>query len=81
MPARLWASGSATAFIACSRERTLTLQELEREYVLEVLRETNGLKARAAEMLGIDRKTLYRKLEEYRAEGLLPEPLQAASDT
>lgn len=75
------ASGSAAAFIARSRERKLTLPELTREYVLDVLRETNGLKARAAEILGIDRKTLYRKLEEYRAEGLLPAPLQAASDT
>jgi DNA-binding NtrC family response regulator len=73
LPERLRASGGAAAFIARSRERKLTLHEMEREYVLEVLRETNGLKARAAELLGIDRKTLYRKVEEYRAEGLLPD--------
>ena len=72
LPERLRASGGAAAFIARSRERKPTLREIEREYVLEVMRETNGHKARAAELLGIDRKTLYRKLEEYRAEGANP---------
>jgi DNA-binding NtrC family response regulator len=73
LPERLRASGGAAAFIARSRERKLMLREVEREYVLEVLRETKGMKARAAELLGIDRKTLYRKLEEYRADGMLSE--------
>jgi len=46
----------------------LSLRELEREYSLEILRETSGNKLRAAEILRVDRKTLYRKLDEYRAE-------------
>ena len=37
-----------------------TLAELDRRYALQVLRETGGNKTRAAEILGIDRKTLYR---------------------
>ncbi len=41
-----------------------TLAELERRYAAQVLRETGGNKTRAAEVLGIDRKTLYRILGE-----------------
>jgi two-component system response regulator AtoC len=37
-----------------------TLAELERRYAAQVLSETAGNKTRAAEILGIDRKTLYR---------------------
>jgi len=37
-----------------------TLAELERRYAAQVLQETGGNKTRAAEILGIDRKTLYR---------------------
>jgi two-component system response regulator AtoC len=42
--------------------RRLTLEELKRWYVEQVLAETGGNKARAAEILGIDRRTLYRLL-------------------
>jgi DNA-binding NtrC family response regulator len=40
-----------------------TLAELERRYIELILRETDGNKKRAAEILGIDRRTLYRTLE------------------
>jgi DNA-binding NtrC family response regulator len=40
-----------------------TLTELERRYIELILRETGGNKKRAAEILGIDRRTLYRTLE------------------
>jgi len=39
-----------------------TLHEVERRYAEEILRETGGNKSRTAEVLGIDRKTLYRLL-------------------
>ena len=42
----------------------MTLEELEREYILRVMKEEGGNKTRAAQRLGLDRKTLYRKLEE-----------------
>jgi two-component system, NtrC family, response regulator AtoC len=41
-----------------------SLAELESRYASQVLQETGGNKTRAAEILGIDRKTLYRILGE-----------------
>jgi two-component system response regulator AtoC len=41
------------------------LDEVERRYILRVLEAVNGHRARAAEILGLDRKTLYRKLARY----------------
>ncbi|HXU06522.1 MAG TPA: sigma-54 dependent transcriptional regulator [Polyangia bacterium] len=49
--------------------RGLTLAELERDYIMKVLAAEGGNKTRAAQRLGLDRKTLYRKLEEYNASG------------
>ena len=40
-----------------------TLAELERRYIQLVLAESGGNKKKAAEKLGIDRRTLYRALE------------------
>jgi DNA-binding NtrC family response regulator len=48
--------------------RNLSMREVERAYILEILRVSGGNKSRAAEILGLDRKTLYRKLLEYAAE-------------
>jgi len=45
-------------------EEKFTLDQLEKEYIRRVLVETGGNKSKAAERLGLDRKTLYRKLEE-----------------
>jgi DNA-binding NtrC family response regulator len=44
--------------------KQLTLDQLEKEYIRRVLGETGGNKSRAAEILGLDRKTLYRKIQE-----------------
>ncbi len=41
-----------------------SLDQLEKEYIRRVLIEAGGNKSKAAEMLDLDRKTLYRKLEE-----------------
>ena len=45
-------------------ERTLPLDEVEKEYIVKILDKAGGNKYQAAHALGIDRKTLYRKLDE-----------------
>ena len=45
---------------------TLPLEEVERRYILRVLESTGGNKLKAAEVLGIDRSTLHRKLKQIR---------------
>jgi DNA-binding NtrC family response regulator len=45
-----------------------TLEQLERAYILHVLAQESGHQSRAAVRLGIDRRTLYRKLKQYRSE-------------
>jgi two-component system response regulator HydG len=41
------------------------LEEVERRYILHVLDSANGNRTLAARTLGLDRKTLYRKLSQY----------------
>jgi len=38
---------------------------VEKDHILTVLKEAGGVKSKAAEILGIDSKTLYRKLLSY----------------
>jgi DNA-binding NtrC family response regulator len=45
----------------------IPLEEVERMYILRVLENVQGNKTVAAKILGLDRATLYRKLERYQA--------------
>jgi len=56
----------------------MTMAEIERAAIEAALRETRGNRRRAAEMLGIGERTLYRKLREYE----IPEsgPVEPAAD-
>jgi DNA-binding NtrC family response regulator len=56
------------------------LARLEREYILDVLEATGGHRGRTAEILGIDRRTLYRKLKEYDVQGHLAGIASEASE-
>jgi DNA-binding NtrC family response regulator len=42
-----------------------SLEELEKEYISMILKKTGGQKSKAASILGINRRTLYRKLKQY----------------
>jgi DNA-binding NtrC family response regulator len=44
------------------------IQEVEHRYILHVLKTVGGNKTLAARVLGLDRKTLYRKLQHYKVD-------------
>ncbi|HMF93798.1 MAG TPA: sigma 54-interacting transcriptional regulator, partial [Vicinamibacterales bacterium] len=44
---------------------TPPLEEIEREHILDVLRQVNGNRMAAAKVLGISRRALYRRLERH----------------
>jgi two-component system response regulator HydG len=46
-------------------DQLVTVDELERHYIERVLTLVAGNKSRAAQILGFDRRTLYRKMERY----------------
>ena len=66
------AAGAETAKLPLMRtpprQTTLFLPAIEKETILKALDETRGDRAKAAQMLGIGRTTLYRKLKEYKIE-------------
>ncbi len=49
-----------------------TLEELERRYILKILGQHEGNRERTAATLGINKSTLWRKLQQYQKQGLLP---------
>ncbi len=64
LPSTLQGTRGDRRVIAEAADRTLPLSEVENEYILRILEKTGGNKYQAAHILGIDRKTLYRKLAE-----------------
>jgi DNA-binding NtrC family response regulator len=53
--------------VALFPREIVPLDEIERQYILYVLQRLNGNMSRAAEMLAIDRRTLYRMVERFGA--------------
>ncbi len=49
-------------------KKLISLNELEKEHIEFVLKQTSGHKSQAAKILGIDRKTLYQKIQKYHLE-------------
>ena len=58
------------AWLRSAARRGLSLRDLEDRYIDEVLAATNGNKVHASRILGIDRKTLYRRAERRRRDGV-----------
>jgi DNA-binding NtrC family response regulator len=65
LPSRLRRTNTSTP-IAEAEGELVTLEEMERRYILRVLRAVNGNRTMAAQTLGLDRSTLYRKLDRWR---------------
>jgi DNA-binding NtrC family response regulator len=49
-----------------SPNRSKTLEDMEKEHIINVLAETEGNQTKASEILGINRKTLYKKIHRYK---------------
>jgi two-component system response regulator AtoC len=54
-----------------------SLEDADRKLILATLEQCGGVKKVAAQLLGVSLKTLYNRLEEYRAQGILPRPPSA----
>jgi DNA-binding NtrC family response regulator len=48
----------------------MTVEDAERQLIVQALKETDGNRTRAAQKIGISRRTLHRKLKEYGLEAL-----------
>ncbi len=66
LPPQIASSAERELVVSEALVKQLTLRDLEREYIDRVLESTQGNKTEAARILGVDRTTLYRKLEEYK---------------
>jgi len=58
-------SGDELVSFVFEDNQLMTLDELEYHYIGHVLKKTDGAKSRAANLLGIDKTTLWRKLRRY----------------
>lgn len=49
-----------------SKRQPETLEEMEKNHIIAVLEETGGNQSKASEILGINRKTLYKKIHKFK---------------
>jgi len=68
---RAASSHDAAALLGHAVEEDWTLDRLEREYLLSTLERNRWQQGVVAELLGINRRTIHRKLKRYREEGFL----------
>ncbi|HSN25632.1 MAG TPA: sigma-54 dependent transcriptional regulator [Kofleriaceae bacterium] len=63
LPQKLLEDRRAKLVISSEPSELVTLAEMENRYVRQVLQAVSGNKTRAAQILGIDRRSVYRRLE------------------
>ena len=64
LPAKIQDHGTQIVIATAAPNELITLDEMERRYARQVLERVGGNKAHAARVLGINRRSLYRRLEE-----------------
>jgi DNA-binding NtrC family response regulator len=71
LPPEIWQEGElrAASPIQIADGRPRTMDEIERQAILETLARTGGHRAQAAHVLGIGLRTLQRKLKDYKDQG------------
>jgi DNA-binding NtrC family response regulator len=60
-----WMAGKRQMRTLAGSSKVYSLEELEKQHIGRVLKETDGHRGKAANLLGIDRKTLYQKIKKY----------------
>jgi two-component system response regulator HydG len=68
LPETLRRQRSAPPSFERNGARVATVDEMERRHIMHVIKLVDGNKSRASQLLGLDRRTLYRKLERYDSE-------------
>lgn len=67
----------AASVLERALEADWTVERLEREYILAMLERNRWQKGATAEVLGVDRRTIHRKLKRYRESGVLADLSEA----
>lgn len=65
LPKRLVQYRRSEVVLGANASELVSLEEMERRYVLHVLESVGGSRTAAAKILGLDRTTLWRRLERY----------------
>ena len=65
LPEKVLHPTAATSAAEADESVLVPMEDVERHHILRVLRAVGGHRTQAAKILGLDRKTLYRKLEGY----------------
>jgi two-component system response regulator AtoC len=70
VPATVRGGADLTKISVVRPGTTMTVEEAERQLIAQALKETDGNRTRAAQRIGMSRRTLHRKLKKYGLEAL-----------
>jgi two-component system response regulator HydG len=69
VPSAIRAGADLTKISVVRPGTTMTVEEAERQLIVQALKETGGNRTTAANRIGMSRRTLHRKLKKYGLEG------------